>query len=300
MRFSFWPGPTDAWDDTLALCRHAEATGWDGLWFADHFLPNAADTRGPTHESWTMLAALAALVPRVRLGHLVNGNTYRHPAVLAKMAAGVDIISGGRFILGLGAGWQENEHRAYGILFYTTGERLRRLREACEVVTRLLHQDGPASYEGVFYQLADAPLQPRPVQAHLPLMIGGGGEKVTLRIVAEHADEWNVWGTPDVLAQKMAVLDRHCAAVGRDPRAIQRSAAVMVVQTDDPALAAKLRGGGRPTIAGNPADLQAAVRAYRAAGVDELIVPGFGLRGDLAARKATLDALMRDVIAPLR
>ena len=119
MRFSFWPGPAQPWSELLDLARHAEETGWDGLWYADHFMPDGPDPSGPWNEAWTTIAALAATVPRVRIGPLVSGNTYRHPAVLANMAATVDHISGGRLVLGLGAGWQENEHRAYGIEFST-------------------------------------------------------------------------------------------------------------------------------------------------------------------------------------
>jgi len=123
MRFSVWPGSANTWEDTLNVAKHAEATGWDGVWFADHFMPNQADTSGPTAEAWTTIAALSALVPRVRIGTLVTGNTYRHPAVLAKMAAQCDVISGGRIVLGLGSGWQENEHAAYGLEFSTVPGR---------------------------------------------------------------------------------------------------------------------------------------------------------------------------------
>jgi alkanesulfonate monooxygenase SsuD/methylene tetrahydromethanopterin reductase-like flavin-dependent oxidoreductase (luciferase family) len=137
MRFSVWPNAAGSWEDLLDIARHAEATGWDGIWIADHFMPNTADAVGPTNECWTTVAALAASVPRVRLGTLVTGNTYRHPAVLAKMAANVDMISGGRLVLGLGSGWQENEHSAYGIPFHTIGGRLNRLDEACQVIRSL-------------------------------------------------------------------------------------------------------------------------------------------------------------------
>ena len=133
------------WADLLEMALHVEATGWDGIWYADHFMPNGDDTSAPRAESWTTIAALAAAVPRVRLGPLVTGNTYRHPAVLAKMAATIDHISGGRVVLGLGAGWQENEHLAYGIPFHTLGERLRRLDEACRVIKALYgQQNAPA------------------------------------------------------------------------------------------------------------------------------------------------------------
>jgi alkanesulfonate monooxygenase SsuD/methylene tetrahydromethanopterin reductase-like flavin-dependent oxidoreductase (luciferase family) len=159
----------------------------------------------------------------MRVGTIVLGNTYRHPAILAKMAAQVDIISGGRLLLGLGAGWQRNEHEAYGIPYYTLRERLERLDEACEVI-RSLWTRSRSDFQGRYYQLSNAPLEPKPLQKpHPELMIGGGGERVTLRIVARHADHWNVWGGPQVLARKSAILEQHCAAVDRDSKTIMRS-----------------------------------------------------------------------------
>ncbi|MGI8551828.1 MAG: LLM class F420-dependent oxidoreductase, partial [Dehalococcoidia bacterium] len=273
MRFSFWPGARSPWNEILADCQHAEATGWDGIWFADHFMPNQADTSGATAEVWTVVTALAALVPRVRIGTLVCGNTYRHPAVLAKMAAEVDIVSGGRLTLGLGAGWQENEHAAYGIPFYTVGERLRRLDEACQVVRGLFTKE-KTTFQGRYYQLQDAPLVPKPVQHPLPLLIGGGGEKVTLRIAANYADEWNTWGMPETLRHKMAILDRHCADIGRDPKTIRRSAQALLFLDADPAAVETARTSGRmPLIAGNVDEVRQIVQEYADAGVDELIVP---------------------------
>ena len=127
MKFSFWPRPTHPFATSLSLAQHVEKTGWDGFWLADHFMPNADDTSAPWPEAFTTLAAIAAQVPRIRFGSLVAGNTYRHPAVLAKMAATIDHICGGRMVLGLGAGWQENEHLKYGLPFYTVPERLARL-----------------------------------------------------------------------------------------------------------------------------------------------------------------------------
>jgi F420-dependent oxidoreductase-like protein len=195
MRFSVWPGPHQPWADVLALAEHAERTSWDGVWFADHFMPNTDEASGDTLECWTVLAALAAQVPRVRLGSLVCGNTYRHPPVLAKMAATVDVISGGRLVLGIGAGWQQNEHRKYGIPLFDVRERLARLEESCRIIKALTTQRR-TSFRGRYYRLEDAPLEPKPVQQPLPLLVGGGGEKVTLRIAAAHADEWNTWGDP--------------------------------------------------------------------------------------------------------
>ena len=148
----------------------------------DHFMPNTKEREGAMLECWSTLTALSTLVPRIQVGTIVLGNTYRHPAVVAKMAAQVDIISGGRLLLGLGAGWQQNEHEAYGIPFYTMRERLERLDEACQVMRSLWTQDR-SDFKGRYYQLSDAPLQPKPVQKpHPELMIGGGGERVTLLI----------------------------------------------------------------------------------------------------------------------
>ena len=295
MRFSFWPIARQSWDEVLTLARHVERTGWDGVWYADHFMPNTPEPGDPCHEAWTTVAALAASVPRVRIGTLVAGNTYRHPAVVANMAATIDHISGGRLVLGLGAGWQENEHHAYGIELYTVGERLRRLEEACRVI-KALFSERSANFEGRYYRLENAPLEPKPVQDPLPLMIGGGGEKVTLRIVARFADEWNVWGDVDRLRQKMGVLDRHCETVGRDPAAIQRSAAVLVYLSDDPEFVKRIRDEpqARPSIAGNAAELADIVAEYARAGVDELIVPDFHMELG-TAKTEFLDRFIEEV-----
>jgi len=276
MRFSFWPIARQSWEDVLTLARHVERTGWDGVWYADHFMPNTPDMRDPCNEVWSTISALAACVPRIRIGPLVLGNTYRHPAVVANMAATLDHISGGRLVLGLGGGWQENEHHAYGLEYYTVGERLRRLEEACRVIKALFSEER-ANFDGRYYRLENAPLEPKPIQDPLPLMIGGGGEKVTLRIAARHADEWNVWGDVERLRHKMSILDSHCESVGRDPAAIQRSAAVLVYLSDDRALVKRIREEpqARPSIAGNASELADIVDDYARAGVDELIVPDF-------------------------
>ncbi|MDQ3147084.1 MAG: LLM class F420-dependent oxidoreductase [Actinomycetota bacterium] len=300
MRFSVWPNPGHPWPELLDIARHAEATGWDGLWMADHFMPNDVDVSGPVSECWTTLAAVAATVPRIRLGALVTGNTYRHPAVLAKTAATVDQVSGGRVVLGLGAGWQENEHRAYGIDFATTAVRLARLEEACRVV-KALFSERRADFDGEHYTLVDAPLEPKPVQDPLPLLVGGGGEKVTLRIAATYADEWNVWGDPATLRHKSAVLDRHCADVGRDPATILRSAQALLFMSDDDAWLGRMRGAdlGRAAIIGTPAEVAEVVGEYAEAGVDELIVPDFNL-GRPERRRAAYDTFIAEVAPAFR
>jgi F420-dependent oxidoreductase-like protein len=286
MRFGvFTSMGAQTWTGVLELWKHLETTRWDIACVTDHFMPNTQERSGAMLESWSTLSALAALVPRMRVGTIVLGNTYRHPAVVAKMAAQVDIISGGRLLLGLGAGWQQNEHEAYGIPFYTMKERLERLDEACRVITSLW-TERRSTFEGRYYQLADAPLDPKPVQTpHPELMIGGGGEKVTLRIVARHADHWNVWGGPEVLARKGSILDEHCKGVGRDPKTITRSVNMALLITDKKdeiehlATTIETRMGrhaadARDTcLAGTPNQIRDRLHQLRAAGCDVLFIP---------------------------
>jgi F420-dependent oxidoreductase-like protein len=300
LKFSAWPGSAAPWADILEECEHVERTGWDGIWIADHFMPNRPDNLGPTQECWTMLAALGARVPRVRLGTLVTGNTYRNPAVLAKQVAQVDIISGGRVVLGIGAGWQQNEHDAYGIRFSTVGGRLRRLEEAVQIIRSLFENDR-TDFDGKYYKIRNAPLAPKPVQSRLPILIGGGGEKVTMRIAAQYADEWNTWGTPEHLAAKGKVLDAHCATLGRDPKSIRRSAQAIVTLSDDPEVVQRARSApGFAAIAGNADEIREQIRAYQAAGVDEFIVPDFNLGRSVSEKKAGYDRFMKDVASAFR
>src|SRR5215469_6423384 len=189
MRFSIWPSPTQSWDDIHEIAAHCEHTGWDGVYFADHFMPNSHDSQPPDGdmlECWSVMAALAATVPRVRLAPLVTSVTYRHPAVLANIAATVDQISQGRLTLGVGAGWQLNEHASYGIPLGTVRERLDRFDEAVQILRSLLAEPR-TTFAGQYFRLADAPNQPSPVRGRLPLLVGGAGEQRTLRIAARHA-----------------------------------------------------------------------------------------------------------------
>lgn len=295
MRFSFWPNPSQSYTDVLELCQHAEATGWDGIWYADHFMPNAEDTSAPWPEAWTTLSAIGARTERVRIGTLVSGNTYRHPAVLAKMAATLDHITNGRVVLGLGSGWQENEHTQYGLPFYTVNERLRRLDEACQVI-QMLYNNAKSDFDGEFYQLQSASLEPKPVQQPLPLLIGGGGEKVTLKITARYANEWNVWGDPAILRHKMAILDEHCAAIGRDPAEIQRSAVALLFMSDDNAFLENMRKTtmAQPSIIGTPNEVRDVIAQYEEAGVNEIIVPDFTMGGK-PQKLATMDTFISQV-----
>lgn len=280
MRFSYWPAPGAEWPELLARCRVAEACGWDGVWLSDHLMPGSGDPTAPQNESFTTLAALAATLPRLRLGHMVAGNTYRHPALVAKMAAGIDRISGGRFVLGLGAAWQENEHRAYGIPFFDTRERMARLDETCRLIRCLLSNE-TSTFDGRYYCLQNAPLSPKPLQTRLPLLIGGGGERLLLRIVALHADEWNVFATPEVLRHKSEVLARHCEAVGRDPAQIRRSVVLDPPreQRDDVAL------------------IRSTLAAYAQFGVDEVVIRDSLLRVYGPGLPDSIEAFIGDVAA---
>lgn len=298
MRFSFWPDQRRPWGEIAALAEHVEATGWDGLYVYDHFMPNTADDTvadGPVLEGWTTLSALAVRTSRLRLGTLVLGNLYRHPAVVANMAATLDHVSGGRLILGLGAGWQANEHAAYGIDLPAPGRRLDQFEEACQVITSLLRNER-TSFDGTYYRLTDAPCAPKPVQERLPILIGGRGERRSIPAAARFADEWNAWTSIDTFRHKTAVLDAACEAVGRDPAEVKRSTQAVVVLLDD--------GDARPepqwqTLAGTPTELVDVLGQYADAGLAEFIVPD---RADvpLAERRDFLDRFLGEAAAPHR
>jgi len=300
MDFSLWPAPNRPWHDILATAEYAERTGWHGVWMADHFMADGDEGLGvPMNECLALLAALASRTERVRLGSLVLGNLYRHPAVVANQAATLDQISGGRFVLGVGAGWQVNEHRAYGIELLPPRALLARFEEACQVFKGLLTQER-TDFDGTYYQLTGAPLEPKP--AALPLLIGGAGEKVTLGIIARYADEWNHWGLPETAVQKGEVFLGHCEKVGRDPGTVRRStqALIEVVVPGDSAAEQRreqlLAAGRLPVVMGTPEEVLDTVGRYAEAGIDELIIPDFVL-GDGQRRLDALDRLREEVFA---
>ncbi|TXI57138.1 LLM class F420-dependent oxidoreductase [Mycolicibacter arupensis] len=227
MRFAFKTSPQNTtWDDMLAVWRTADAIDvYESGWTFDHFYPIFADPTGPCLEGWTTLTALAQATTRLRLGTLVTGIHYRHPAVLANMAAALDIISHGRLELGIGAGWNEEESDAYGIELGSIRERFDRFEEACQVLIGLLSAE-TTTFSGTYYQLTNARNEPKgPQRPHPPICIGGSGEKRTLKITAKYAQHWNfVGGTPAEFARKREVLAAHCADIGRDPKQITLSA----------------------------------------------------------------------------
>jgi F420-dependent oxidoreductase-like protein len=217
---SDWAGIREVWVEADIMDVFA------GGWTFDHFMPIRGDVTGPCLEGWVLLSALASITSRVRLGVMVTGNTYRHPAVLANMAATLDVISGGRLDLGIGAGWFAHEHEAYGIPLHSVKERFDRFDEAVEIVHRLLTEES-TDFAGTYYTLKDAHCEPKGVQQpRPPLVIGGGGEKRTLRTAARWADHWNAPGMDfdlDTFRHKASVLAQWCEEVGRPYRDIEKS-----------------------------------------------------------------------------
>jgi F420-dependent oxidoreductase-like protein len=274
---AFWVQRTD-WPSLREAIEAAEAAGADDLWIDDHLLSDEGDADDAKLEGWSTLAAVAAVTSRARLGLLVAANTFRNPGLTAKLAVTLDHISGGRAILGLGGGWFADEHEAFGLDFGSGfGERLDRLGESVAVVRRLL--DGERfSHQGRFYTLRDALAAPRPVQPHLPILIGGSGPTKTLPIVARHADLWNAYGSPESIAASDAILREHCAAIGRDPDEIERTVNVNVVVRRTRAMAIRAwrsyaethrprEGEGRLVVGGHWSVVASALADYAAVGV---------------------------------
>ena len=218
---NFNPGqsPGDLFDEVVARATAAEETGYESVWVMDHFyqLPPMGGPSQPMLDSYTLLGALAARTARVRLGTMVTGVTYRNPAHLAKIVTTLDVISAGRAILGIGGAWYDVEHEGLGFDFPPVGERLDRLEEALQICRAMFTEEAP-SFEGNYYRIHEARNEPRPVQpGGPPILVGGGGEKRTLQLVAQYADMCNIFGDAATVAHKVEVLRRHCADVGRDP-----------------------------------------------------------------------------------
>jgi F420-dependent oxidoreductase-like protein len=272
--------------DLAALVRvwqAAERLGFRSAWLMDHLYPILAPPGEPILEAWTTLTALAVQTERLRFGVLVSANTFRQPALLARMAATLDQLSGGRLEVGLGAAWCEEEHRENGVPFPPLRERLERLDEACAVL-RGLWTEPVLDFAGRHHSLSGARCAPKPRQARLPLLLGGQGERRALRIVARHADRWNASGACVALQGKMATLDEHCAAVGRDPRAIARTVRNDFYLTSD-ADAARRRVEAAARFMrlppeevrlrlwiGSPSEVEALLRPFAEAGFDECIL----------------------------
>jgi alkanesulfonate monooxygenase SsuD/methylene tetrahydromethanopterin reductase-like flavin-dependent oxidoreductase (luciferase family) len=269
-----------SWPDFLDAALAAEAGGWDSVWTWDHLQAIFGPWEQPVFEG---TLALAARTSRVRLGLMVGANTFRNPGHTAKITTTLDHLSGGRAVLGIGGAWFGREHEAFGLDFGAGfGERLDRLDEAVGLIQRLL--DGERfSHAGRFYTFTDAQIAPPPVQAHLPILVGGSGPKKTLRTVARYADAWNTGGTIEEVAARDAILRAHCADVGRDPATIERTVSFPIVLRDDPADAARAfaalcahngtpDAGNVPTLLGSPAKVADAIRPYLDLGFTTVIV----------------------------
>jgi F420-dependent oxidoreductase-like protein len=224
-----WKGEYDGWDPaaawarTVELARDAELLGFESLWAFDHFHTVPVPTDEMTLESFSVLAALAIVTSRVRLGHMVVCTGFRNPSLTAKSASTIDVISGGRFELGLGAGWKEDEWRAYGFGFPTLGERMGALRDHLEVISRMLGP-GRATFDGQFASVRGAINEPKGVQAHIPVIVGGNGPRVTFRLAARFADELNlVFLTPEQVVETLPTVRRRCEEEGRDPATLRLS-----------------------------------------------------------------------------
>lgn len=297
--FSVWPSPERSWDELRSLAEFVDDGSWHCLWYADHFMPNTEDgsvADGDVHEIWSMLSATAAVTERIRIGSLVSPTTVRHPALLANTAATLDRISSGRLTLGIGAGWQVNEHRAYGIPLLDNRDRVDRFEEALTIVRQLLTEDR-TTFAGRHFTITDAPCRPRPVQSRLPIMVGTGGPRMS-RITVTSADEWNTWGTPEVAATKAAVVDRACERHDRDPDSLHRSVQALFFPTvDDSAAAAVLAvAPSDRSIAGSVQSIVDAIGAFVDTGFDEIIVPDFTLGADAEARRENYEMFRSEVL----
>ena len=277
------PDPVEAYETMTRVAQEADALGYDSIWLFDHFHTVPTPTQEVTFECWTSTAALARDTKRVRIGQMVTCNGYRNPALLAKMASTVDVLSHGRLDFGIGAGWHEQEFRAYGYDFLDGPTRLRQLRDAVQIILKMWTEN-EAIFEGKHHQVHGAINQPKGVQKpHIPLLIGGGGERVTLKLVAQYADACNIGHLDNAgLEHKFAVIKKHCEEVGRDYNTIKRTVMFncAIAETDEAAMAktapfARNIPSGRiheQALVGSPATIRQRLAEIEQAGAQEIIV----------------------------
>lgn len=287
VRFALALPPTQvAWADYLAAAQAADALAFETFWGFDHLMPIYGDMDGPNFECYTTMAAIAATTKRIRIGALVSGVAYRNPAMQIKEATQIDVISGGRFDFGIGAGWAEREFKAFDLPFREPKERIGMLRETLDVA-KLLWSGDPhkkVSYEGKYVNVTDCFLNPQPVQTPPPILIGGGGEQLTLRVVARHADIWHGGGDAATLTRKIGLIDEYARGYGRDPETIAKSTSVSIWvggEIPDAAVAEITTLSGRPAeqvkqgiVQGDPAAIEAKLRELIALGITYFIVSG--------------------------
>ena len=300
MKFSVWPNMGHPVDEALDTARWADSAGWYGVWYADHYMPNTGTAEiqpGPAHECWAMLPAIAAVTEHVRVGPLVAPTSIHHPALLANRATTIDHLSNGRMVLGLGAGWQINEHLAYGIELEPPDRRVQRFEEAIQIVRALTTQDR-TTFAGEMYTITDATADPKPVQSPLPILVGTAGPRM-LRIVARYADEWNSWGHVETATWKRDAFDKACEAVGRDPGMMHTSVQALIVITESAELIERSRQGAFAdrTLAGSVDQIVDAMGRYAELGYDEFIVPDANLGRDRGQRRERLEQINDEIVS---
>jgi alkanesulfonate monooxygenase SsuD/methylene tetrahydromethanopterin reductase-like flavin-dependent oxidoreductase (luciferase family) len=293
------------WQDVAASVLAMDSGDWDSVWFADHYIPPGANPEQEAMTAFEGLAAISAvagMTQKLRLGNLVLGNTYRNPAHVAKIAGTIDTLSSGRFTLALGAGWYQREHAAYGWDFPSMKERQDRFEEACQLIRRLIHDKDPVDHEGGFYTLKQARLSPGSYDVPIPIMIGGTGEKRTLRTLARYGDVMNLDGWAgggmalEYFKHKLNILESHCDACGRDPAEIRKTLLIPCYLTEDKGLIERaVKGLGPGTVAGSRQYIIDRIGEFAEAGVAEVMFGGIP-SGDTAL----LQAFEQEIVSAFR
>jgi F420-dependent oxidoreductase-like protein len=279
------PDTSQIADSLKNLITKAENSGFDSFWVMDHFhqIQFVGRPDEPMLEGWTVISMLAAITTKIKLGTLVTGAIYRYPSVLAKVAATLDVLSKGRLFMGIGAGWNEQESLAYGISFPSNQERMLRLEEAIQVIRKMWTEEPYASFNGKYYQIRNAYCNPKPIQKPSPpILIGGSGERKTLKIVAKYADACNLFGSPETVRKKLDILKEHCKSVGRDYDSILKTKIGAVIVDDNNDMAKnRVRKTFREIpeeqikefmIYGTPEDVSRQIEIFEQVGIQYLIV----------------------------
>ena len=298
-KFSVWPSPERSWSDVRDLAVYADTNHWYSLWYADHFMPNhegSATQDGNVYECWSMIAAIAAVTERIRVGSLVSPTTFRHPTVLANTAATIDQISRGRLTLGIGAGWQVNEHLAYGVDLLEGKDRVDRFEEAIQIIKSMLTHNR-TSFAGQHFSITDAPCQPQPVQTPLPIMVGTGGPRMS-KITARFADEWNTWGHVSTATERVATFAQACQKVDRDWNDIHKSVQAMFFLVDDQHTIEKIRkvAPNDRSIIGSNEFIIDQIGQLIGLGFDEIIFPDFTLGKDSQTRLDSYEKIRTEIL----
>ena len=298
-KFSVWPSPERSWSDVRDLAVYADTNHWYSLWYADHFMPNhegSATQDGNVYECWSMIAAIAAVTERLRVGSLVSPTTFRHPTILANTAATIDQISRGRLTLGIGAGWQVNEHLAYGVDLLEGKDRVDRFEEAIQIIKSML-TDNRTSFAGQHFSITEAPCQPQPVQTPLPIMVGTGGPRMS-KITARFADEWNTWGHVSTATERVTTFAQACRAVDRDWDDIHKSVQAMFFLVDDQDTIEKIRkvAPNDRSIIGSNEYIIDQIGQLIGLGFDEIIFPDFTLGKDAQTRLDSYEKIRTEIL----